>query len=107
MEELGCKPNFITYNLLLKAASNNGEISQAKELMTEMNLKGVGVNAQTYKIMLDGLLHKCDVNEACVLMEEMLDKQLCRRCSTFEKIICGLCQRGLVCKAEDMGSSAS
>ena len=70
--------------------------------MTEMNLKGVGVNAQTYKIMLDGLLHKCDVNEACVLMEEMLDKQLCRRCLMFDKIIRGLCQRGLVCKAEEL-----
>ncbi|XP_004305097.1 PREDICTED: pentatricopeptide repeat-containing protein At2g38420, mitochondrial-like [Fragaria vesca subsp. vesca] len=102
MDELGCRPNLITYNLLLKALCKNEELSRARELVSEMTLNGVGVNLQTHIIMLDGLFCKGDVDEACIFMEEMLDKFMCRRCSAYDDVIYGLCQRGLVCKAMDL-----
>ncbi|KAM1801714.1 hypothetical protein FF1_033046 [Malus domestica] len=102
MEELGCKPNLITYNILLKAICNSGELRRARNLMREMTLNGVGVNLQTYRIMLDGLFGKGDIEEACVFMEEMLDKVIVHFCSSFDKVIYGLCQRGLVCKAMEL-----
>ncbi|RXI01526.1 hypothetical protein DVH24_014875 [Malus domestica] len=102
MEELGCKPNLITYNILLKAICNSGELRRARNLMREMTLNGVGVNLQTYRIMLDGLFGKGDIEEACVFMEEMFDKVIVHFCSSFDEVIYGLCQRGLVCKAMEL-----
>lgn len=73
-----------------------------RESLREMTLNGVGVNLQTHRIMLDGLFGKGNIEEACVFMEEMLDKVLVRFCSSFDEVIYGLCQRGLVCKAMEL-----
>ena len=40
MEELGCKPNVVTYNTLLGALSVAGDFVKARELMKEMGWKG-------------------------------------------------------------------
>lgn len=44
----------------------------------------------------------CLVKVTSAFMEEIYYKCLCRRCSTFEYIIYGLCQRGLLCKEMEL-----
>ncbi|RVX00653.1 Pentatricopeptide repeat-containing protein, mitochondrial [Vitis vinifera] len=99
MRELGCKPDYVTYNMLLEGMSKVRDLGGMRELAREMELEGVQWNWETYRIMLDGLVGKGEIDESCSLLEEMLDKYFSCWCSTFDEIICELCQRGLVCKA--------
>ena len=99
MRELGCKPDYVSYNMLLEGMSKVRDLGGMRELAREMELEGVQWNWETYRIMLDGLVGKGEIDESCSLLEEMLDKYFSCWCSTFDEIICELCQRGLVCKA--------
>ena len=102
MEELGCKPNMITYNTLLDAFSKAGELSRTRKLVRDMGNKGVEFNFRTYRIMLKGLFGEGETMVACVLSEKMLDKYYRRQCETFDEVIFGLGQKGLVCNAMEL-----
>ena len=59
-------------------------------------------NFRTYEIMLKGLIGEGEIMNACVLSEKMLDKFHCRQCETFDEVIFGLGQKGLVCNAKEL-----
>ena len=53
-------------------------------------------------ILLKCLIGEGEIMEACVLSEKILDKFFCPQCETFDEVIFGLCQKGLVCKAMEL-----
>ncbi|XP_059642831.1 pentatricopeptide repeat-containing protein At2g38420, mitochondrial [Cornus florida] len=102
MEELGCKPNMITYNILLEGFCKVGELAKAKKLVREMELKGMQQNAWTCGIMIRGLVRIGEFDEACSWLRKMLEECCIPHSSTIDEIVCGLCQRGLVCNAMEL-----
>ncbi|KAK6943228.1 Pentatricopeptide repeat [Dillenia turbinata] len=100
MEDMGCKPNTITYNILLCSVCKIGDLGRAMTLFSEMSLKNIPCDLQTYTIIIDSLISKGEVIEACGLFKDMLSKKLNpSSSSTFDEILCRLCQQGLVIEA--------
>lgn len=45
MQEKGCGPNDVTYNVLINGLSEKGELDKAQELIKEMSRSGLNVSA--------------------------------------------------------------
>lgn len=99
MEELGCPPDLISYNTVLEAFCKVGELSRAREVWSVMKKKGIELNDESYRLMIDALVTEGEDTEACNMLTEMVSKNYRPMSSTFDKIICSLCHKGLVSKA--------
>lgn len=70
-EHGGASPNFLTFNLLIKAAVRCGEVDEGAELLREMVRRGMRADAYGYSTVIDGLCRAGRVEEAMGLLDEM------------------------------------
>ena len=48
MKEVGCEPNVMTYNRIVKLLCENGRIRDAYRVFNQMREKGCALNVMTY-----------------------------------------------------------
>ncbi|GAV87667.1 PPR domain-containing protein [Cephalotus follicularis] len=73
-------------NVLTQMLCKGGKLSRVSELMTNMEMKGIGLNLLTYKIMINGLLSKGEIIKAFCLLNKVLDNCSCLRILNVEEI---------------------
>ncbi|KAJ4765570.1 Pentatricopeptide repeat (PPR) superfamily protein [Rhynchospora pubera] len=104
MTNLGCPPNLISYNTLIKGYCSAGKTSSATELLQKM----IGepgefkVDAVAFNTVIDGLCKEGAVSKAFDLFEQMHSLDVLPNTITYSTLINGLCKQGAVRKALEL-----
>ncbi|KAJ4794430.1 Pentatricopeptide repeat (PPR) superfamily protein [Rhynchospora pubera] len=101
MPNLGCPPNLISYNTLIKGYCSAGKTSSATELLEKM----IGEsdhhkpNVITFSTVIDGLCKEGSLSKAFDLFEQMHSLGVLPNTITYNTLINGLCKQGPIEKA--------
>ncbi|VAH13313.1 unnamed protein product [Triticum turgidum subsp. durum] len=102
MSELGCVPDAISYNTVLKSLCDNGMSQRGLELL-QMIAKEVGVcslNLVAYNTVIYGFFKEGETGKACNLFHEMMQQGVEPDVVTYNLIIDALCKARAMDKAE-------
>ncbi|OEL23908.1 Protein Rf1, mitochondrial, partial [Dichanthelium oligosanthes] len=94
MPELGCVPDVVSYNILLKSFCDNGNSQRACELLQMMAEKGAvcSPDVVTYTTVIDGLFKEGKVAKAFDLLNEMMQQGISPNLVTYNCSIDALCK---------------
>lgn len=76
MSEQGCRPNLITYNLLVSYYRNLGRIEDAMEILKRMEAAGVAANTSLYTTLINGWREKGDYSMVENIFQRFLESGL-------------------------------
>ncbi|KAJ3705792.1 hypothetical protein LUZ61_009497 [Rhynchospora tenuis] len=101
MPKLGCTPDVISYNTLIKGYCSAGKISSATELLEKMigEWGEYKPSVITFSTVIDGLCKEGAVNKAFDLFEQMRSLGVLPNTVTYSTLINGLCKQGAIEKA--------
>ncbi|KAM7466417.1 hypothetical protein LguiB_013979 [Lonicera macranthoides] len=88
METLNFEADVYCYNMIIDSLCKDRMISDAKNLLVEMNKKGISPVVVTYTSLIHGL--------------EMVDRNVSPDVHTFNIVVDAFCKEGMVKEAEDV-----
>nr|XP_043619636.1 pentatricopeptide repeat-containing protein At1g09900-like [Erigeron canadensis] len=93
-EKFNIVPNVFTYNILLKAFCNNGDIEGALKVLDEMPAMGMVPNLVSYTTVLGGYVSKGDMVDAKEMFGQILDRGWTPDATTYTILMDGFCKQG-------------
>ncbi|VAH13322.1 unnamed protein product [Triticum turgidum subsp. durum] len=102
MSELGCVPNAVSYNTVLKGLCDNSMSQRALDLLQMVAGKGGGCfpDVVAYSTVIHGFFKEGETGKACSLFHEMMQQGIVPSVVTYNSIIDALCKVREVDKAE-------
>ncbi|GAB4849358.1 hypothetical protein Ancab_004160 [Ancistrocladus abbreviatus] len=94
MEDVACKPDVDSYNILIRGYCKVGKLREATDLFEGMPRQGCTPDVVSYQILLDELLDSLEFNEATFILDEKIFKGYSPHFSSMNKFVDGLCQEG-------------
>ncbi|XBJ07331.1 hypothetical protein VPH35_012876 [Triticum aestivum] len=102
MSELGCVPDAISYNTVLKSLCDNGMSQRGLELLQLVAGKGGGCfpDVVAYSTVIHGFFQEGEAGKACSLFHEMMQQGIVPSVVTYSSIIDALCKARAMDRAE-------
>ncbi|KAG5244283.1 pentatricopeptide repeat-containing protein [Salix suchowensis] len=72
MEEAGCHPNVVTYNVLIDGLCKDRRVNEALDIFSYMKAKRISPDIFTYNSLIQGLCNFRRWKEASALLNEMM-----------------------------------
>ncbi|XP_050369234.1 pentatricopeptide repeat-containing protein At1g12775, mitochondrial-like [Argentina anserina] len=94
-----CKPDLVTYSIVINSLCNETLIADAFNLFSEMISKGIKADVITYTSLIDGVCKLGQWEQATRLLKEMASQHF-PNVQTFNVLVDGLCKVGKVREAE-------
>jgi pentatricopeptide repeat protein len=83
-----------TYNILMGALHNNGEVKMALSLFDEMKGSTFEPDSSTYSIAIECLVEVDDIKEACVCYNKIIEMSSIPSVAAYRALANGLCKIG-------------
>ncbi|XP_047043051.1 protein Rf1, mitochondrial-like [Lolium rigidum] len=101
MSELGCVPDALSYNIVLKGLCEDGRSQQALDLLQKVRKDGGACSPDvvTYNTVIHGFFKEGEIGKACDLFHEM-QQMVVPDVVTYNSIIDALCKARVMDKAE-------
>ncbi|CAI9754961.1 unnamed protein product [Fraxinus pennsylvanica] len=87
MEKNGCKPDVISYNVIISGLCREGKAREAHDLLEDMPRRKCFPDVVTYRILVDGLCDQMHLKEGAGILDEMVFKGYVSRSSSVSKFI--------------------
>jgi pentatricopeptide repeat protein len=102
MSELGCVPNVISYNIVLKRLCEDRRSQQALDLLLTLAREGGGCSPDvvSYSTVIHGFFREGEIGKACNLFHEMVQQGVVPSVATYNSVIDALCKAKAMDKAE-------
>ncbi|XP_034690458.1 pentatricopeptide repeat-containing protein At3g07290, mitochondrial [Vitis riparia] len=95
-KEESCRPNSVTYSILIHGLCEAGRLEEAFQLKQEMVEKGCQPSTRTYTVLIKA---KCDIgmtDKAMKMLDEMATKACVPNVHTYTILIDRLCREGKI-----------
>eukprot|EP00261_Vitis_vinifera_P031865 XP_019073108.1 PREDICTED: pentatricopeptide repeat-containing protein At3g07290, mitochondrial isoform X2 [Vitis vinifera] len=95
-KEENCRPNSVTYSILIHGLCEAGRLEEAFQLKQEMVEKGCQPSTRTYTVLIKA---KCDIgmtDKAMKMLDEMATKACVPNVHTYTILIDRLCREGKI-----------
>ncbi|KAL7608846.1 hypothetical protein Lser_V15G13647 [Lactuca serriola] len=97
MEGRGCKPNVVTYSIIIDSLFKDKMVDDALNLFQEMVFhKGILPVVVTYTSLIHGLCNLCLWDDVSNLLKEMEDQSISLDVLTYSILVDALCKEGKV-----------
>jgi pentatricopeptide repeat protein len=101
--ENGCRPDIVSYNLVIRACAKHGDLKSVLKWIEHVESKGIEANSCSYNMILDACAkaHTWVAAEACERwLEQMLDKGLNANVVSYGSVVHAWARRGEEARAE-------
>ncbi|XP_040940745.1 pentatricopeptide repeat-containing protein At1g09900 [Gossypium hirsutum] len=92
----GCKPNVITYTIIVKFLFDNGKFEEAMDFVSKMEREGCNPDLLTYNVILRELYHRDILDNISELIQVMDQKGLSPNSYSYAALYGGLLKIGKV-----------
>ncbi|KAG0486941.1 hypothetical protein HPP92_009036 [Vanilla planifolia] len=100
MENVGCLPNNVTYNVLIEALCRNGEFGEVDKVLRDCKQNGWKPDEITYSIYMNGLCKWGRVDDAFQQLDVMLSEGVLPNAVTVNILLDCLCRASMTWKAK-------
>ncbi|KAM3382624.1 hypothetical protein P3S68_008199 [Capsicum galapagoense] len=94
MEGKGCKPDVISYNVIIRGLCDDGKLREASDLLDDMPRRRCKPDVVSYRVYFDELCKAEKFKDAAVILHEMVFKGYIPRETSLFKLFDGLIQVG-------------
>ncbi|KAL2531705.1 Pentatricopeptide repeat-containing protein [Abeliophyllum distichum] len=99
MKEFNCRPDIVSYNVVIRLVVEKGELDEAMELMREMGLIDLYLDMITYISMINGFCDVGRLEDACQLIKCMKGHGCLPNALVYSTLLDGVCKHGSLEKA--------
>ncbi|XP_052878149.1 pentatricopeptide repeat-containing protein At1g09900-like [Gossypium arboreum] len=96
MQNNGCKPNVITYTIIVKFLFDNGKFEEAMDFVSKMEREGCNPDLFTYNVILRELCHRDRLDDISELIQVMDQKGLSPDSYSYAALCGGLLKIGKI-----------
>ncbi|XP_038899857.1 pentatricopeptide repeat-containing protein At3g22470, mitochondrial-like [Benincasa hispida] len=99
---INCKPDVISYSIIIDGLCKDRQEDKARELFEEMKAQGMVPDVISYNSLIHGFCRSGKWEEAKFLFNEMVDQGVRPNLVTFSVLIDMFCKAGKVIKAKEL-----
>ena len=93
-QEESCRPNSVTYSILIHGLCEAGRLEQAFQLKQEMIERGCQPSTHTYTVLIKAMCDIGMIDKAMNMLDEMITKACVPNVHTYTILIDRLCREG-------------